>query len=244
MVLLKQNVSPLCARSRKGRNGSVQIVDLITQIHQPPSSWHYWYRRTVFPSRDLYSSTSATLAFFPVFRGNRCFSVRFAFTPGNLRGRAGLHWPAAPTGMAWHFCRRVHRHRTGPGVLGWSRVLRRRAFFTRKTGRVAGILIPLGPWFSVKAQIRHLGLAAFKWSFLGQPIFSQTCIMRQWWIILVFIIFHWNAWHIIEEQRRRTPEGLQGCGRIFRKIQAGLRTFKNSQDLINQEANKHQVKFE
>lgn len=55
-------------------------------------------------------------------------------------------------------------------------------------------------------------------------------------VILVFIIFYWNTWDIIQEQWRRTPEGLQGRGRVFCKIQARLGALQRGQDLNGKEA--------
>lgn len=182
--------------------------------------------KTVASPDETLLSASAILAFFFILIRNRCLFVQFAFIPWKYGGTASLHWPA-PIGMAWSFCRSVCMHTGGPQVQGWSCTLWRPAFLTRRPGPTGRVLIPPTTRLFVKAQECDLRLAAFKGSLLSHSIFSQTLIMRRRWIILVFVIFHWNARNIIEEQRRRTPEGLEGCGRIFRKIQAGLSTFKN-----------------
>ena len=182
--------------------------------------------KTVDSPDETLLNASAILAFFFILSRNWCLFVLFAFIPGKYGGTASLHWPA-PIGMAWSFCRRVRMHTGGPQVRGWSCTLWRPAFLTRRPRPTGRVLTPPTPRLFVKAQECDLRLAAFKGSLLSHSIFSQTLTMRWRWIILVFVIFHWNARNIIKEQRRRTPEGLEGCGRIFHKIQAGLSTFKN-----------------
>ena len=182
--------------------------------------------KTVASADKTLLSAWAVLAFFFILGRNWCLFVLFAFIPGKYGGTASLHWPA-PIGMAWSFCRRVRMHTGSSQVQGWSCTLWRPAFLKRRPRPTGRVLIPPTPRPFVKAQECDLRLAAFKGSLLSHSIFSQTLIMRRRWIILVFIVFHWNAWNIIKEQRRRTPEGPEGCGRIFRKIQAGLSTFKN-----------------
>lgn len=182
------------------------------------------YEDHVFPRWYLYSGATVTLAIFFIFWWSGFLFVLFMLIPEELNGTASLHRPA-PVRMAWGFCRRVHIHTRGLGVLGWSCMLRRLTFFTGRTGHTASVLVSLPPCLSIKAQKCNLGLAAFKGNFLSQSLLSQMLIVKQWMITLSFVIFHGNAWHIIQEWWRRTAEGLEWGGRIFGKIQAGLSTF-------------------
>lgn len=186
----------------------------------PPGSPH---GDSVFPRQCLSSGNSQILASLFMFWWNRFLFVLFTFTPGKFRGTASLHQPASV-----RTARRVHSRTTGARVPGWSCLLRRPTFFTRRTGHVASVLISPTHCLTAKAQKCYFRLTALKRNFLHHSIFPQTFIMRQWVIILAFIVFHWNTRYFIQEQRGRTPEGLEWGGRVFSKIKSGLRAFKST----------------